>query len=288
MTEFRLNNLKDFNIDHIFDCGQCFRWEKQSDGSYTGAAFGKVVNMKVEENTLIIDNCTEADYEGIWRNYLDIDRDYGKVKEALRKDDPIMAKAISFGYGIRILHQELWETTVSFVISQNNNIPRIKGCIENLAKNFGEKICTYRGRTYFALPTPEKLASLKREDLAEIKLGYRDKFLIETAKAWLGTCDANEESYDTLIEYTGIGPKVANCILLFGLCKYDSFPIDVWVRRVMNSLYNIEEKNTKAMKEFAKERFGEYGGFAQQYLFYYIRGQEQEELTTFKIGETID
>ncbi len=302
MGQFIVKNIPagDFNLDHIFDCGQCFRWDKQDDGSYTGVAMGRVVNMKVIEGctccqspateisdqmaaifenlkpkgnygniTLLIDNCNEEDFLNIWKPYLDLNRDYGKIKSILSEEDYIIRKAINYGYGIRILNQDLWETMVSFIISQNNNIPRIKGCIENLASNFGTSAGIYKGKEYFNLPTPSVLAKLSIEDLGPVKLGYRARYLIETAKSVCANgLPSNMEELSSLC---GVGPKVANCIGLFGMSKYDSFPIDVWVRRVMQTLYGIDEKDIKAMETYATENFGNYGGFAQQYLFYYIR-----------------
>lgn len=289
--------LKDFNLDHIFDCGQCFRWEREPDGSYTGTAMGTAVNMRIEEGTqtsdngsekgktLIIDNCSREDFEGKWRYYLDLDRDYGEVKASFSGEE--IDKAAEYGYGIRILKQEFWESLISFIISQNNNIPRIKGCIENVARNFGEKICEYRGREFFALPEAERLAALSEEDLAGCRLGYRAPYLIKTARmivdnggpdaveAQLRKCGDFEEVCAALREYPGVGPKVASCIALFGLGFLDAFPIDVWMRRVMHRLYGIDEKDVRAMSEYAKANFGCYGGIAQQYLFYYIRGLEK-------------
>lgn len=258
--------------------------EKQADGSYTGIAFGKVVNMKMESpnansngnsndgcdcGDLVIDNCTCEDFADIWHRYLDLDRDYNQIKQGLSGRDKTIYKAMDYGYGIRILKQDLWETIISFIISQNNNIPRIKGCIENLAKNFGEVADTYKGKIYYNLPSPEKLASLTIEDLAPVRLGYRAKYLIETAKLVL--TDGMPYDFDSLSCLCGVGPKVANCVSLFGLANYDSFPIDVWVKRVMFTLYNIDEKNVKEMQRFATENFSPYGGIAQQYLFYYMR-----------------
>lgn len=282
--------IKDFDLDHIFDCGQCFRWTKQEDGSYTGIAFGRVVNMQVagdNKDELVIDGCCEEDFNNIWWTYLDMGRDYGAVKVTLAEGDDIMARAIESGTGIRILKQDLWETMVSFIISQNNNIPRIKGCIEKLAKLAGEKAGEYGGEEYYNLPTPEVLSKMTAEDLAPIRLGYRAPYLIETAKqviskggmavvaAELAAIDNPDEACEYLRQFQGIGPKVASCIALFGLARLDAFPIDVWVRRVMNRLYNIEEKDIKGMSAYAKEHFGENGGIAQQYLFYYIRGLEE-------------
>ncbi len=299
-----IKEVKDFDLKHIFDCGQCFRWEEEEDGSYTGTAFGKTVNMQFEcagigeENAekadgddsrsiddcsgrLIIDGASEDDFEKIWRSYLDLDRDYGEIKKTLAAGDPVVGNAIKSGAGIRLLNQDNWETLISFIISQNNNIPRIKKCIENLSAAFGEELPEYRGRKRYAFPTFEKLAELESEDLSEIRLGYRARYITETAKAvaedggrMLYSLNQvpTKDAYEYLTSLCGVGPKVANCILLFSMEKYESFPIDVWVRRVMNRLYNIDESDVKGMAAFAGEKFGAYGGFAQQYLFYYMRG----------------
>lgn len=276
-----IENVKDFQLDHIFDCGQCFRWQRQEDGSYIGTAMDKIVKMSLEADTLTIDNCSQEDFENIWKSYLDMDTDYGEIKKILTRNDGVLKKAAKYGYGIRILKQDFWETMVSFIISQNNNIPRIKGCIEALCCQFGKKIGEYEGKEYFAMPEPEDLAKLEPEDLASVRLGYRGPYLIKMAKQILeqGGAEAvkkrlvaSEEPIQELQEFCGVGPKVASCISLFGLARTEAFPIDVWMRRVMNRLYDIEERNVKAMDTYAKEHFGEYGGIAQQYLFYYIRG----------------
>lgn len=287
MNTVTINNITDFNLDHIFDCGQCFRWHRKEDGSYTGIAGGRPVNMqfftefgdaeepnhkntsKAHAGTLMINNCTEEDMDNFWRNYLDLDRDYGKIKRKLSKGDPVMRKAISHGSGIRILNQELWETIISFIISQNNNIPRIKGCIEKLAELFGEPAGEYEGRLWYNLPAPEVLASLTAEDLEPVRLGYRARYLIGTAKAVRAS--GLPETREELEALMGVGPKVANCIQLFGMHQHQAFPVDVWMARVMHRLYGIDEKNHKAMEAYADEHFGALGGFAQQYLFYYIR-----------------
>lgn len=270
MERYVKEGVRDFNLDHIFDCGQCFRWKREENGSYTGIAMGRKVNMEFSyddgsdsSGTLIINGSDEKDFEEIWRDYLDLDRDYSAIKEKLAAADPVMAKAIEKGRGIRILKQDLWETIVSFIISQNNNIPRIKGCIENLATGFGED-----GN----LPTPEKLASLSIDDLSPVRLGYRAKYLIESSKQVLEL--GLPTNFEELTNLCGVGPKVANCICLFGLGDVSSFPIDVWVRRVMNKMYGIDENNKKEMADFAKNQFGDLGGIAQQYLFYYIRQVE--------------
>ena len=180
----------------------------------------------------------------------------------------VLPEAVKAGSGIRILRQDLWETVVDFIISQNNNIPRIKGCIEKLSELHGEYAGELRGRKWYAVPTPEKLASLTVEDLAPVRLGYRDKYLIETARRWL---EMSPEERLNVGCFTGVGPKVESCIKLFGMHDLESFPIDVWVKRLMNRFFGFDEKDKAGMDDFAKEHFGEYAGLAQQYLFYYIR-----------------
>ena len=269
--------MQDFSLQEIIESGQVFRWEILKDGTYFGVLNSRIYRLKSEEDVY---------RDNFLYNYFDMDTDYGKIKEELSKD-PIMKKAICSCPGMRILKQDLWETMVSFIISQNNNIPRIKSLINNLSKAYGKHI---EGE-YYDIPTPEVLSRLKVEDLEKLKLGYRAPYIIETAKRYveLGlnlSLDPKAKMIDNakkeelsveeyLTTFKGIGPKVANCISLFALNNIDSFPIDVWVKRVMNKLYGIEENDTKAMRNYAKEHFGKYAGIAQQYLFYYIRKIEE-------------
>lgn len=281
-----ITGVKDFNTDHIFDCGQCFRWNREADGSYTGIAGNRPANIAYRDGRVVIDNADDGELD-FWRNYLDLDRDYGQIKQTLAAEDEVIRNAIDYGQGIRILNQNRWETIISFIISQNNNIPRIKGCIENLCRNFGEYAGAYRGEEYYSMPKPQVLASLDIEDLAPVRLGYRAKYIIETSKkiaADGGTeflDSAFDESspgndvYEYLTGLCGVGPKVANCIMLFCMQQYDSFPVDVWVKRVMNRLYGFNESDIKGMKKFAADKYMNLGGFAQQYLFYYIRSLEK-------------
>lgn len=275
MTEKRVNIIelkienKDFNLDHIFDCGQCFRWEKEEDGSYTGVAYSKACNMNYDGHLLRITEAAGEARAELWERYLDLGRDYNQIKADLARDQK-MGEAIRYGYGIRILKQEAWEALISFIVSQNNNIPRIKGCIEKMAELFGEPLGEFRGKERFAFPTAQKLASLSIEDLAPVRLGYRAGYILDTAK-----CVVQEGFVDSqdIEKYLGVGPKVANCIKLFGLQQYDSFPIDVWMKKIMNHLYGLSTK--KEMEDYANAHFGVLGGFAQQYLFYYARGLEE-------------
>ncbi len=283
----QFDNVKDFNTEQIFDCGQCFRWEpadKQNpQGAWRGIAGDRAASIvyNAAEERLTIYNAREEDRD-FWRVYFDLDRDYGAIKKMLSEKDSIMGRAIETGGGIRILNQDRWETLVSFIISQNNNIPRIKKCINSLAEVLGEPIgkAWDNEETLYGLPAPEVLARATEEDLAPCRLGYRSKYLIEAAKQFAeGSIDMGalagqdvsaENAVESLRGFCGVGPKVANCVALFCLGKTDCFPLDVWMKRVMNKLYGIPEKDMAAMAEYAREHFSPYGGIAQQYLFYYI------------------
>ena len=217
-------------------------------------------------------------------DYFDLSRDYSKIKMQLSEIDSYMKTSVEYGKGIRILNQDLWETIISFIISANNNIPRIKGIIERLSAKYGKKI-EWNGKKYYTFPTPEELKEVSVEDYRKLGLGFRDIRLYETTKMILeNKVDLQKlrENPDTkevreqLLTLSGVGPKVADCILLFSdLKRFDVFPIDVWVRRVMNDLYIKEEDETKVSKvkieKIANEKFGSLAGLAQQYLFYWRR-----------------
>ncbi|MDO4481256.1 MAG: DNA glycosylase [Bacillota bacterium] len=277
--------VRDFELKDIFECGQCFRWNPDEDGSYSGVAFGRAVNVSYnrkgdsDAGTLIIRNSTAEDFENIWKKYFDLERDYGEIKKELSRDDEIMVKAVEYGGGIRILNQDEWETLISFILSQNRNIPLIKKSIEEISRRYGEPVFDYKGNVRYAFPEPEVLAGVSEEALAGCRLGYRARYVTETSKAIAGqkellysmTGASYKEALDYLTGLCGVGPKVANCILLFSMEKYESFPIDVWVRRLMSALYGTDENNLKEIREYSDKKFGHLGGFAQQYLFYYAR-----------------
>lgn len=272
-----VHDIRDFNITHIFECGQCFRWNREEDGSYTGVVKNKVINVLQQKNTVEFNNINTDDYD-IIKNYFDFDTDYETIKNTLNTDE-IMAEAIKFGEGIRILNQEEWETMVSFMISANNRIPMIKKVIENLSVSFGDYIGNYRGKEYFSFPTAERLSAAPVERILECKAGFRAPRIKEAATRFLYEKDKiyniKNMSYDEglayLKTYKGIGDKVANCILLFSMKHFDTFPVDVWVRRVMQTLYVSKETKDADIRKFAENKFGKYSGFAQQYLFYYAR-----------------
>ena len=278
-----LENAESFEPRHIFECGQCFRWNKEDDGSYTGV-FGKnVVNVKKEKNNIIFIGISNESLEKVCKDYFDLDKNYSNIKEKLSKIDEHLANSIKYGEGIRILNQDLWETIISFIISANNNIPRIKGIIERISQKYGDEI-EWQNKKYYTFPTIEQLSIATVEDLRTLGLGFRDKRIYETTKMFLNkeiTLEElkNEENTEKLKEklltLQGVGPKVADCIMLFSLKRYEVFPIDVWVRRVMNDLYihndNEEKVSKKELQKLAKEKYSDLAGLAQQYLFYWKR-----------------
>lgn len=274
-----IKNMMDFEPKHIFECGQAFRWHVEEDDSYTAIHKSKVINVKRDGKDIIFSNTNMEDFENIWYDYFDLGRDYGEIKKELSKD-PILNEAIKFGEGIRILNQEPYETTISFIISANNQIPRIKRSIELISQNYGESIGSYNGKEYFSFPSPEILASIDERELeGNCKVGYRAKYIVNTSKMIKNKeIDLDklfqlptETAKEILMRLPGVGPKVSNCILLFSLNKNEAFPVDVWVKRIMESLYFKENTSTKKISAYAEENFGSLGGFAQQYLFYYAR-----------------
>ncbi|TDT50290.1 DNA-3-methyladenine glycosylase family protein [Fonticella tunisiensis] len=277
-----LKDVKDFELKHIFDCGQCFRWNDDRDGSYTGVASGRAVRFIKDGSDVYIKGGKIHDKD-FWIHYLDLNRDYGKIKDELSKDETLK-EAIKHGEGIRILNQEPFETLISFIISANNRIPMIKRAVENISRNFGEKII-FEGREYYSFPDPERLSYATVEKLEECGCGFRAPYIVETTREILeGRADLEHiKSLDTdnahreLIKLKGIGPKVADCILLFSMGKHDAFPVDVWVKRVMQHFYLAPDVSLKKIRDFGREKFGKNAGFAQQYLFYYARDLKGKE-----------
>lgn len=282
--EYIMENIKSFDPIHIFECGQCFRWNKQKNGSYTGVFRSNVINVKKEADKVIFRGISSGDIKEECKDYFDLDRDYEDIKNKLSKVDDNLKNSIKYGNGIRLLNQDLWETLISFIISANNNIPRIKGIIERLSQNYGNKI-VWNNEEYYTFPTPEELSKASVSDLRKLGLGFRDVRVYETTKIINDNKQKlqeleNEKDVnvlrENLLEFPGVGPKVADCIMLFSTLKrLEVFPIDVWVRRVMNELYIKNEDETKVNKReienLAKEKYGNLAGIAQQYLFYWRR-----------------
>ena len=281
---YKIKNVDSFELKDIFECGQCFRWNEQDDGSYIGVFGNNIIQVKKENDIVEFKGICEGDIQKTIEQYFDLNRDYKEIKKRLSKVDDNLRKSIEYGKGIRILNQDLWETIISFIISANNNIPRIKGIIERLSKNYGNKLI-YGGKEYYTFPTPEQLKNVTVEEYRKLGLGFRDIRLYETTKMILDKqVDLDElrnnpntmEVREKLLTLSGVGPKVADCILLFSdLKRLEVFPIDVWVRRVMNDLYIKQEDENKVSKKqiekIAQEKFGNLAGLAQQYLFYWRR-----------------
>ena len=282
--QYILKNAKSFELKDIFDCGQCFRWNKESDESYRGVFNQNVINVKKQGQDVYFKGICSGDIKNVVTYYFDLERDYENIKKILSKVDINMKTSIEYGKGIRILNQDLWETIISFIISANNNIPRIKGIIEKLSKTYGNEII-WNNNKYYTFPSVNQLKDVTIEQYRKLGLGFRDIRLYETTQMILNKeidLEYLKEEKDTLkvreelLKLSGVGPKVADCILLFSeLKRFDVFPIDVWVRRVMNDLYIKEENEEKVSKKkienLAKEKFGNLSGIAQQYLFYWRR-----------------
>lgn len=270
-----LKNVKNFNIEEILECGQCFRFEKIGELKYKIIAFGKVMFITQEENSVEFSPCTKEEFENVWYSYFDLERDYDIIIEKISHNDPIMKKATEYAQGIRLLNQEPYECLLSFIISQNNNIPRIKKIIKAMAQQYGRLL---EGEYLF--PTLNEIENATVEDLMELKMGFRAKYIydciskLKSGEVSLFNTDSlsTDEVRKMLISIKGVGQKVADCVLLFSLKRRETFPTDVWIKRVMEHLYfNDEEKDIKEIHAFAQEKWGEYCGYAQQYLFYYAR-----------------
>lgn len=259
-----LKGVKCLSLPLTLDCGEAFRWEEQEDGSWSGVAFSKFLNIREDDGgNFILKNTSEEDFEAVWRNYFDLDRDYAAICEELKKD-PLVAQSIDEYYGIRILNQDPWEALVSFVISQQNSIKRIKGIIKRLCEAYGEEIC----EGAYSFPSAERLSALEVADLEAIGAGYRAKYIkrladdVAAGRINLAEIKAMplEDAKAALLDIYGVGIKVANCALLFGFQFVECFPVDVWMKRVLEYYPNG-----------LPECFKGYEGIAQQYLFHWAR-----------------
>lgn len=278
--QYILENVKSFEPVHIFECGQCFRWDKEIDGSYTGVFKNNVINVKKNGQNILFKGICDGNIKETCTDYFDLNTDYEKIKNELSQIDNYLKNSIEYGQGIRILKQDLWETLLSFIISANNNIPRIKTIIEKISKKYGKTI-KYNGRDYYTFPEPEMLKNVTVQQFRELGLGFRDVRIYETVQKTLSKEInleelKNENNTDILreklLKIPGVGPKVADCVMLFSLKKFEVFPVDVWVKRVISELYyeNIAQQ-PKTIQKFAKEQYGNLAGLAQQYLFYWRR-----------------
>ncbi len=259
-----ISETMDFDVARSCECGQCFRFFEK-DGDYVGVVQNKVVTLSPRADGCFIPDVSKEYFEAVLRPYFDLDRDYDGIVKEICENDKVMQKACEYGRGIRLFNQDTWETLISFIISQNNNIPRIKGIISRLCALCGEDM----GNGYYSFPTPDRMKDLTAEDLAPLRAGFRAKYIIDAVKKVNGKeVDLDilpsltyDEAKKTLMKICGVGPKVADCVLLFGASHTEAFPIDVWIKRALNVLY--PDRNGAD--------FGIYGGIAQQYLFVYAK-----------------
>lgn len=260
----RFENITDLDLAQTLDCGQCFRWVENPDGSFSGVACGRSVVARLENGVLTIDGAEEAD-RGLWSEYFDLSLDYGAVRKELSALHPVLKEAADYAAGIRILRQEPYEALCTFIISQNNNIKRIKGIVQRLCESFGERL----PGGGFDFPAAQRMAQLSVEDLAPLRSGFRAKYLVDAAqKVNAGEVDLKscfflpyDEARAELMKIKGVGQKVADCTLLFGMHRVEAFPLDVWMKRAMKTCFPGMEPGD----------FGEYAGIAQQYIFHYSR-----------------
>jgi N-glycosylase/DNA lyase len=271
-----------FDVGAVFDCGQAFRFmpieNSKHDAEFGGVAFGKYVTVAQDGGDVTVYGTDAEDFQKIWISYLGLDFDIEAARGDIlaRSDNPALRDAVEYGKGIRILRQEAWETLCSFIISQNNNIPRIRGLISTISKNLGERAecpaeLSARAGEVYTFPTPEAIVNAGVDALREMKLGFRAPYIFDAAeKVASGELDLNAvrtakttaEAAEMLMKVKGVGPKVAACTLLFGFDRTDAFPVDVWVKRVIEKYFPAP---------FDAASLGAYAGLAQQYLFYYER-----------------
>ncbi|PNV61133.1 8-oxoguanine DNA glycosylase [Clostridium sp. chh4-2] len=259
--------IKDLDLNQIMSSGQCFRMRKSDDGIFSVPVSDKYVEIE-QKGELFAFSCSREEFEAVWYPYLDLQTDYGKIKAGVDKKDEYLMRAVEYGSGIRILRQDLWEMIITFLISQNNNVSRIRNSIEVLCGRLGKRCISDGGAEYYAFPEPEAVLEAGMEGLSTMGLGYRDKYILKMAQTVSeGTLDlaalrtaGYEEAHQTLTAQFGIGKKVADCICLFGLHHVDAFPVDTHIKKILDRSYP---------DGFPYERYRGVLGIIQQYLFYY-------------------
>lgn len=279
-----LHEYESFVVSQTLECGQCFRFTQIGEENYIIVAYGKILNIYCDGMDIVFKNTTEEEFNNIWYNYFDFGRNYNDIKKKISENDEILQKAVEYAPGIRILNQDRFECLISFIISQNNRIPMIKKVISNISKKYGRYIGSVDGEEYYAFPNPEELIKADEAGLMECKTGFRAKYIIDAVQKVIhGEINLNADDMDTetlrkmLMTIKGVGPKVADCTMMFSFGRCETFPTDVWVKRIMSELYfNGREASVKEIHQKAEECFGDYAGYAQQYLFNYAR--------QFKIG----
>lgn len=277
-----LEDIENFDAKAIFTCGQAFRWYEEKNGSFTTVHLGRVLNVLNEDDKVIFKGTNLEEFNEIWIDYFDLNTDYQSIRKSLA-NNKILANAMEYGKGIRILNQNHFEMLISFIISANNMIPRIRKSIEVISMRYGKFICQDENRKYYSFPTVEELSKATVEELREFaKVGFRDKRIFDTVNM-IKNENIDLDSFENLetdnlreelLKFSGVGNKVADCIMLFSYKRGEVFPVDVWIKRVMEELFIKEETPVKKISKEADRIFGKYAGYAQQYLFYYGREEK--------------
>ena len=277
-----LEDVENFDAKAIFTCGQAFRWYEEKDGSFTTVHLGRVLNVLNKDDKVIFKGTNLEEFNEIWIDYFDLNTDYQSIRKSLANNE-ILANAMEYGKGIRILNQNHFEMLISFIISANNMIPRIRKSIEVISMRYGKFICEDENRKYYSFPTVEELSKATVEELREFaKVGFRDKRIFDTVNM-IKNENIDLDSFENLetdvlreelLKFSGVGNKVADCIMLFSYKRGEVFPVDVWIKRVMEELFIKEETPVKKISKEADRIFGKYAGYAQPYLFYYGREEK--------------
>lgn len=259
--------IPNFDLSRICRSGQCFRMSRREDGAFEVIAGSRYLEVQ-QRGSICQFDCGETEFEQFWKEYFDLGNDYSRYLDQINPNDRYLCAAAEFGFGIRILKQDLWEMIVSFLISQQNNIVRIRRCIQNICERYGEACTNARGETYYAFPRPEALAALADDDLKECNLGYRSKYVVRAAKSVVyGETDLEavarmpyKRAREELLKLFGVGGKVADCICLFSLHHLQAFPVDTHIQQALNAHYK---------RGFPNRRYRGFQGVMQQYIFYY-------------------
>ena len=264
----QIDHITCLNLEETFECGQCFRWNPSGDGGYTGILGKYAVTLQMQGDRLLIWGLTQQQAKELLLPYLALDEDYPAIQQLFCQNETL-AQAVQYASGIRVLRQDSWEALCSFIISQNNNIKRIKGIVEKLCQTFGPEI----GPGQYAFPSPEALAGRSVEELSPLRSGFRAKYILDAAqKVASGQVNLEQvrqlptqEAVAELCQIKGVGIKVAHCALLYGFYRIECLPVDVWMKRAMETMF----------PQGLPEEFAPYAGIAQQYLFHYSRCHPQ-------------
>lgn len=271
-------NVECFNLKYTLECGQCFRWECIEDNTYVGVIEDRVIKIKQEENKILVWSSLVDNLEEVVCEYFDLNKDYVSLEEEIAKIDKNVEESLKYSSGIRILNQPLFETIISYIISANNNIKRISRSVKDISRKYGKKV-VFENNEYYLFPTLEEIKNITMDDLLECGTGFRARYIKNVINYFSDNNEflINLKEMDTdsarksLMALMGVGPKVADCILLFSLKRGEVFPVDVWVKRIMEKLYFKDNTSIKEISEFAKDKFGKHAGIIQQHLFHNVR-----------------